>query len=68
MVREAAERATALTGKLLTFGRRQPLDMTTFEINTTIRSALDMLRPLLGETVRIEIELHPDPLFIHTDG
>jgi two-component system cell cycle sensor histidine kinase/response regulator CckA len=68
MVREAAERATALTGKLLTFGRRQPLDVTTFEINTTIRSALDMLRPLLGETVRIETELHPDPLFIHTDA
>ncbi len=68
MVREAAERATALTGKLLTFGRRQPLDMTTFEINTTIRSALDMLRPLLGETVRVETELHPDSLFIHTDA
>jgi len=68
MVREAAERATALTSKLLTFGRRQPLDITTFEINTTILSALDMLRPLLGETVRIETELHPDPLFIHTDA
>jgi two-component system cell cycle sensor histidine kinase/response regulator CckA len=68
MVREAAERATALTSKLLTFGRRQPLDITTFEINTTIRSALDMLRPLLGETVRVETELHPDPLFIHTDA
>lgn len=68
MVREAAERATALTGKLLTFGRRQRLDMTTFEVNTTIRATLDMLRPLLGETVHIETDLHPDPLLIHTDA
>lgn len=67
-IRDAGERAAALTSKLLTFGRRQPLEATTFDLNSAVSAAQDMLQRVIGEHVLIDVQLHPTSLFVHTDS
>lgn len=67
-IHDAGERAAALTSKLLTFGRRQPLESTTFDVNSAIRAAQDMLQRVIGEHVVIDVQLHPTSLFVHADS
>ena len=54
---EAAERGATLTGKLLAFARRQHLEMRPFDLNQLIRGALDLLPPMLGPAIRIDVRL-----------
>jgi signal transduction histidine kinase/CheY-like chemotaxis protein len=56
----AAQRAAALTHRLLAFARRQPLDMTPSDVNQIVRSMEDMLRRTLGEQVELQTVLTPD--------
>ena len=53
----AAERAAALTNRLLAFSRRQPLDPKPLEPNKIVAGMSDLLRRTLGETVSIETVL-----------
>jgi PAS domain S-box-containing protein len=55
----SAERAAALTHRLLAFSRRQALDPRPLELNPLIASMVDLLHRTLGE--RIELELSPAP-------
>lgn len=64
---EACQRATALTSKLLTFGRRQPMSPETFELNDTIRAGRNMLDRVIGEHFHMETTLHAEPLYVHAD-
>jgi len=57
---KAAERAIALTGQLLAFSRKQELRCEVVNLNTLIADAVEMLKRVIGEDVRISIE--PDPL------
>jgi PAS domain S-box-containing protein len=49
-----AQRASALTSRLLAFSRRQPLDPKPIEVNKFLGGAVDFLQRSLGETIEIE--------------
>jgi PAS domain S-box-containing protein len=50
-----AQRATALTHRLLAFSRRQPLDPKVVDLNNYLAGVADFLQRSLGETVEIEV-------------
>jgi len=54
MTRTAAERGAALTGRLLSFARRQPLDPKPTDVNRQIAEMDPLLRRTLGEHIEIE--------------
>ncbi len=56
-VREAAERAGALTKQLLAFGRRQMLEPTVTSFDDVVDGLAGVIRSALGED--IDLELHP---------
>ncbi|HUD29238.1 MAG TPA: PAS domain S-box protein [Novosphingobium sp.] len=58
--RTSAERAAALTHRLLAFSRRQPLDPRPVRTNPLIASMEDMLRRTLGEHIELEFVLADD--------
>ena len=49
-----AQRAAALTSRLLAFSRRQPLDPKPLDVTKFISGSVDFLQRSLGETIRIE--------------
>jgi PAS domain S-box-containing protein len=49
-----AQRAAALTSRLLAFSRRQPLDPKPIEVNKFLTGAAEFLQRSIGETVEIE--------------
>lgn len=53
----SANRASALTHRLLAFSRRQPLDPRPVQVNPLIASTADLLRRTLGEGVELEMVL-----------
>jgi signal transduction histidine kinase/CheY-like chemotaxis protein len=54
---DGAERASALTHRLLAFARKQALAPEPLEINRLVSSLSEMLNRTLGETIRIETVL-----------
>ncbi|MEE3258745.1 MAG: ATP-binding protein [Candidatus Latescibacterota bacterium] len=66
-IKEAGDRATALTGQLLTFGRRQMLQHSTVDLNGMVERSRDMLKRMIGEDIRFEVDLQPGPHYIKTD-
>ncbi len=56
-VREAAERSAALTAQLLAFARRQVIEPKVVDLNALIGRLSALLRRLLGEHIRLELEL-----------
>ena len=57
----SANRAAALTHRLLAFARRQPLDPQGVDANALVRGMEDLLRRTLGERVRLETNLATEP-------
>ncbi len=51
---KGAERATALTQRLLAFSRRQPLAPKSINVDRLVAGMADLLHRALGETVRLE--------------
>jgi two-component system, cell cycle sensor histidine kinase and response regulator CckA len=49
----AADRAAALTKQLLAFSRRQLLTPSVLNVNAVVDDALQMMRPVLGEQIRV---------------
>ena len=54
MIDEAASRGADLTGHLLAFARKQPLQPRETDLNTLIIETVKLLRPTLGEQIEIE--------------
>jgi PAS domain S-box-containing protein len=52
--RTGAQRAAALTQRLLAFSRRQPLSPKPLDVNKFVAGAVDFLQRSLGETVHVE--------------
>ena len=56
----SANRAAALTHRLLAFSRRQPLDPRPTDGNQLVRSMEDLLRRTIGEAIAFEVALSED--------
>jgi PAS domain S-box-containing protein len=50
-----AQRAAALTSRLLAFSRRQPLDPKPLDVNSFLSGSADFLQRSLGELINIEV-------------
>jgi signal transduction histidine kinase/CheY-like chemotaxis protein len=66
-ISEAATRAAALTGQLLAFARRQPLKSEVFDVSTQVMQASELIRPMLGERIKVDLELCRDHCFARSD-
>ena len=66
-ISRAAERAAKLTGKLLAFSRKQPLEPTVVDINDVIGDTSRMLKRLIGEDIELVTLLAADPGHVHVD-
>jgi two-component system cell cycle sensor histidine kinase/response regulator CckA len=56
-VRQAAERATALTRQLLVFSRKEILQPVVLDLNEVVKSIDKMLRQLIGENILLTVVL-----------
>src|SRR5664280_2702493 len=65
---EGAERAAALTHRLLAFSRQQPLAPEPVDINKCVAGMSEMLRRTLGENVRLETILAGEVWRTHADA
>jgi PAS domain S-box-containing protein len=57
LISEAADRGAELTGHLLAFARKQPLQPRETDINALVIDSAKLLRPALGERIEIESSL-----------
>ncbi|RVT90570.1 response regulator [Sphingomonas crocodyli] len=64
----SAQRAAALTSRLLAFGRRQSLDLTAIDVNALVEGLEELLRRTLGEQVEFETRLASDLWTASTDA
>ena len=64
---QAASRAAALTGQLLAFARRQPLQPEVIDVNALIRGMTDLLDRTLGERVKVVTALAPNACTVEAD-
>jgi PAS domain S-box-containing protein len=64
----SAERAAALTHRLLAFSRRQPLDPRAVDANPLIASMEELLRRSLGSRIRLEVRGADDLWLTLCDG
>jgi signal transduction histidine kinase/DNA-binding response OmpR family regulator len=67
MALQGAQRAASLTGRLLAFSRRQPLDPKPLELNQLVRDMTELLHRTLGEQVELEGVLAPRLWTIEAD-
>jgi PAS domain S-box-containing protein len=67
-IAKAAQRGSALTRQLLTFSRRQTLQLRDLDLNESINEMTKMLRRTLGENIEIQFKFAMQPLFIHADA
>jgi PAS domain S-box-containing protein len=66
-IMSAAKRAASLTRQLLLFSRREVMQPARLNLNDTVTSIAKMLQRLIGEDVRMRLQLHPRPLPVHAD-
>ncbi|HSR51097.1 MAG TPA: two-component regulator propeller domain-containing protein, partial [Acidobacteriota bacterium] len=57
---DASQKAENLTRQLLAFSRRQVLDPRILDLNKTIREMKSLLKPLIGEDIRLTTHLSKD--------
>ncbi|MEZ0295708.1 MAG: ATP-binding protein [Candidatus Methylacidiphilales bacterium] len=63
----AGQRASSLTRQLLTFSKKQTFSPRSTDLNPLVLEMEPMLATLLGETIRIRLDLSPEPLHIMGD-
>jgi len=64
---KGVERASALTGHLLTFSRSQSLKMADLDLNEVIRSLMKMIQRIIGEDVEVRFQEGCDLAIVHAD-
>ena len=64
----SANRAAALTHRLLAFARRQSLDSQPVDVNQLVQSMEDILRRTMAEHIEFAMYLQPDPWLAYTDA
>ena len=66
-IHNAGRKAAALTQQLLAFSRRQPLNARVLNLNTLVSENVEILRRLLGNAGRLDLELAPSLPNVRTD-
>ena len=61
-------RAADLTRQLLLFSRRQVMQPRHLDLNEIVTNLAKMLQRIIGEDVRLQLNLHPVPLITHADA
>jgi len=56
-IKTASQRAAALTGQLLAFSRQQVLSPQVINLNDVVRETVRMLDRLIGEDIKVDVEL-----------
>lgn len=64
---KAANKARDLTQQLLTFGRKQAMDMQTIDLNNVVTSFADILRRTIRESIAIKLNLITGSAVIRAD-
>ncbi|MEY2715945.1 MAG: hypothetical protein RIT24_2288, partial [Planctomycetota bacterium] len=67
-IRKAADRAANLTRQLLAFSRQQVLRPQALDLALEMREFEKLLRPLLGERIRLAVEAEENLGFVWADG
>lgn len=65
---QAAETAQTLVGRLLAFGRRQPLQPTAIDLTTLLAGMRGLLASTLGPRIALSIDLPPSLPPVRADG
>jgi PAS domain S-box-containing protein len=66
-ISDTADRASKLTGQLLAFARRQPLSPVVFDVAAQIQSIANLIRPLVGSRVEIDVDTGREPNYAIAD-
>src|SRR4029453_3933134 len=66
-ISETVERASKLTGKLLAFAPSNPLNPRVFKVGTQVEGGAQLIRPLVGARIRIDIEISDASCFAIAD-
>jgi two-component system cell cycle sensor histidine kinase/response regulator CckA len=66
-IRRAADRGSQLTAQLLGFARGQNLEPKPFDLNALVLDIKELIRPLIGEHIEIELALAPNVAYILAD-
>jgi PAS domain S-box-containing protein len=64
---ETAQRAAKLTSQLLAFARRQSLDPVVFDVVQRVHSVTEMLRPVMGSRIQVEVRAECSPCYTEAD-
>jgi PAS domain S-box-containing protein len=66
-IKEASQRAAALTGQLLAFSRRQVLRPRNINLNEVVVAIVSLLRRTIGENIALHTHLAADSGAVHVD-
>jgi PAS domain S-box-containing protein len=66
-ISNTVERASKLTGQLLAFARRQPLKPQVFDVGAQVEAVVQLVRPLVGPRIRIEVDISDANCFAIAD-
>lgn len=66
-IRKSAKRAAELTRQLLAFSRKQPVEKTEIDLNTTIQDTEVLLKLLLGNEIHYVFDPDPDLTMVYVD-
>jgi PAS domain S-box-containing protein len=66
-ISETVERASKLTGQLLAFARKQPLKPQVFNVGMQVEAVAQLIRPLVGARIRIDVEISDANCFAIAD-
>ncbi len=66
-IRTTVKRASSLTGRLLSFSRKQILQPALMDMNRVVAASLNLLRPLIGEDVEVVVHQAPRQLTVRGD-
>ncbi|MBI5559569.1 MAG: PAS domain S-box protein [Deltaproteobacteria bacterium] len=68
MINQAGRMAAGLTRQLLTFSRKQILEIKTINLNTVIDRLTKMLERLIGENISLDIKYNSPECYIQADA
>lgn len=66
-IRNAAKRAAAMTRRLLTVARQEPMEFQSFDLNELMQDFAPIAQRLVPEQVQLTLALEGEPLFVEAD-